>query len=571
MKILLSLFLCLMVSSICCATGQFGKIENMSLTVLNENPVIFNGTCNECLCHMHINPSYSSFNCYRNNRTCRMHLSSNHYQLFRALSSSSSTFYYRSLPQCLSSIDCTSLSLTICDFMSSKLLNSFNNDSLFIFLNWIEGNIFVPGPDSFVWSFDSSLADQTSTLNFTWISNNSLTFSSSMIVTGSGQSLHLNSTMSEYIFMPSNSFPSLTNRSWTFELWLYLLTVPNVRNIGIIIQCESQTTNLCLHIVIRQQKTYFGFYGDDLSGSQTILKNQWYHLAFVFDHSTKTQSIYIDGFLDQSRQANQSFHGQLGVFYIGFPNHSSPLNTSSFLNGYIDQLQFSNRSKSSDEILNDATLTCYFSFDNQSLMDDGPLTLQVASVGSPTSFTTGRVGRALKILNNRTFHFQISNLVLIGMNNRSYSMSIWISPTFQLPSAIIHLSNHPDGIGTWCVSMLAIDTGGRLVTTSYNGSHCVATSGPIILPQRWTHVAFTYSLANGLRLYVNGTLFNSTSPFSYGSSNVKMYLTVGATGFNVSICCGNPSANNQYYGSLDEFRLYSRELTSDEVLCLANP
>ena len=54
---------------------------------------------------------------------------------------------------------------------------------------------------------------------------------------------------------------------------------------------------MCLHLLIRQQKLYRGFYGNDLAGIIRLVASKWYYIAFVFDSVTRTQSIYLDGIL----------------------------------------------------------------------------------------------------------------------------------------------------------------------------------------------------------------------------------------------------------------------------------
>lgn len=341
-------------------------------------------------------------------------------------------------------------------------------------------------------------------------------------------------------------------------------------NLGIIGQCDSFASSLCLHIVIRYGKAYFGFYNNDVTGLKTLLLNRWYHLAFAFDSSSNNRSIYINGMLDQSDQSSQPYQGHSGNMTIGWVSTNSVQNSNEYLYGYIDQFSVTHQSKSSDEILNDATLCCYFSFDDGSLADQDPLEIRGVLNGSTAAFPTGRVGDALQLSNSHASFFQMQKLVHLGMTNRSYSMSIWLFPDSQQSSTIIRVSSTPDSATDWCVSMLALHTGGQLAAFSYAGG-VISLFGPTIVPQQWTHVAFTYSSANGMKLYVNGTLINSTAPFTYTSNRAYMYVTLGTIATINQACVGTPSGNASYDGLLDEFRLYSRELSSNEIICLANP
>ena len=73
-----------------------------------------------------------------------------------------------------------------------------------------------------------------------------------------------------------------------------------------------------------------------------------------------------------------------------------------------------------------------------------------------------------------------------------------------------------------------------------NKQSAVGIVGPVIPVSNSTDVAVTYSAESGMSLYINGTLNNSLASFSFVS------------------------------GAVDELRVYSRELSADQVAFLAN-
>ena len=94
--------------------------------------------------------------------------------------------------------------------------------------------------------------------------------------------------------------------------------------------------------------------------------------------------------------------------------------------------------------------------------------------------------------------------------------------------------------------------------------------GPVVFANSWTHIATTYSPANGLRLYVNGSLYNASLPFAFLGSHAPTYVFVGSSREAYS----NPWFQDivgQYSGVVDELRVYSRQLSPTDVLNLANP
>jgi hypothetical protein len=110
----------------------------------------------------------------------------------------------------------------------------------------------------------------------------------------------------------------------------------------------------------------------------------------------------------------------------------------------------------------------------------------------------------------------------------------------------------------------------NIVAENYNNS-LVALMGPILPLQVWTHVVTSYSVTNGLRLWVNGTLVSSSSRFTYVSSWVPNTITLGSSLNGTSGCFSGPVNKGQFYGKMDELRVYSRELNASDVYALANP
>jgi hypothetical protein len=100
--------------------------------------------------------------------------------------------------------------------------------------------------------------------------------------------------------------------------------------------------------------------------------------------------------------------------------------------------------------------------------------------------------------------------------------------------------------------------------------------GPILPANIWTHVAVTYSSTHGIRLYVNGTLNGTTASIIYSASSQVNILTL-ANRLQGNLTSAGGTCNSQsivpnvYFGDMDEFRVYSRELNASDVYTLANP
>ncbi|CAF1337803.1 unnamed protein product [Adineta ricciae] len=94
--------------------------------------------------------------------------------------------------------------------------------------------------------------------------------------------------------------------------------------------------------------------------------------CFVYNVTGELQqSIFINGQLDSSVIPSGGLNPMTNIS-LTIGNIQKNLDNSQAYHGYIDQLSYSSRPKSSSEILGDATLVFYFAFNNNSFLDSGP-------------------------------------------------------------------------------------------------------------------------------------------------------------------------------------------------------
>lgn len=224
--------------------------------------------------------------------------------------------------------------------------------------------------------------------------------------------------------------------------------------------------------------------------------------------------------------------------------------------------------KSACEILDIATLVAYFTFDSALfLVDSGPNALQVTT-SSTSSVANGRIAQGIIFNSSLSSYFQVSGFTALGINNRSFSISLWIRPLF-LSGVIVHVSGNATGDG-WCLPFLAFTTNGSLVAQISNSNGVISVLAPTTSVQisAWSHVVQTWSSTNGLRLYINNILVASrlTLATTYVSSSTKNFVTLGNSLNGVNTC--NSSAVDllsPFAGDMDEFRVYSRELSTGDI------
>ncbi|CAF1633714.1 unnamed protein product, partial [Didymodactylos carnosus] len=246
------------------------------------------------------------------------------------------------------------------------------------------------------WPFDSDTSDFYDVYNGESVNN--ITYTSPGY-TGYGSALSLHRSLSQYVVV--SKYLDLSYTSFTFEVWINTATISisnnNLSDNAIIGQCDSLTADKCLSLALRNGRVLMSFYGNDLSGSTVLTVGRWYHIAYVYDYTVSNQIIYVNGVLDGSQISNP-YLGTVGNLTIGT---SMLLTSNNYFDGFIDQLYFVSRAKNATEILSDATLVVYYSFDGNPTSDSGPLYINGTSVNA--TYVSGRLGQALSFASNGYF------------------------------------------------------------------------------------------------------------------------------------------------------------------------
>jgi hypothetical protein len=225
------------------------------------------------------------------------------------------------------------------------------------------------------------------------------------------------------------------------------------------------------------------------------------------------------------------------------------------------------RAKSACEVLEDASLAGCFLFDNPNpYADSGPNGL-LSNQTSVTIVSAGHIGQAISF--DGTSYFQASSFTGLGISNQSFSVLLWMRSR-SLNRTVVHVSAYTSGSG-WCIPFVGISSNGSVVVQIFTGVAilpCVIKASASSFTS-WTHVVETWSMTNGLRLYLDGTLTGSlASAKTFLASGVSNFVTLGNSRNGMNICtggCVSSRAPGAFDGDIDDFRVYSRELTASEV------
>ncbi len=237
--------------------------------------------------------------------------------------------------------------------------------------------------------------------------------------------------------------------------------------------------------------------------------------------------------------------------------------------------------KTACQILNDATLIVYFPFDTTNTMLDQSVNNAVG-ISSGTSLVTGRIEQGLLFSSTTNSYFQSQCLSNLRRGNPLLTFALWINPVSVSGGTIIHLSESQNGSSPFCSDFLSLTASGYLVIQLMQSlTATVAVQGPKLQPNTWTHLIIMISSPNGIRLLMNG-LVVTTYPATvntvsfYYSTSVQLYVTLGnsqPTSFPTPICVNGTltGVSGAFSGTIDDFRIYSRELSEAEICNLANP
>lgn len=404
------------------------------------------------------------------------------------------------------------------------------------------------------WSFDNNLRDSYN--NFDANSSGNPSFVSSYL--GSGAALSLTRTSSQYAAVIYSQL-LFNSTSFTIEAWVYPIGLTTA-DFGIFGQCHAATTNMCMFFIIRNYKLCCGFWNNDLLGTTNVAMNTWSHVACVYDLSAQTQTVFLNGIADGSR-SSPPYTGSVGHTTIGVGYLTAP--GSNFFNGYLDQMRFSLRAKNATEMFYSAVIVTSYSFANGSIADNGPNGVNATVTGTVTS-TTGRVNEGLRFYGNGTVSPSYPAFFILGVSGQPFTMAIWIQPMGSITQSTVIYVYHTSG---WCVGFITLQSNRQVNANFWNGVH-IGAVGPVIPWNAWTHVGYTYSSTNGIRLYVNGTYFSTSGAFTSAAAGASTYVALGSN-YGSNTC--SPGYGGYFNGVLDEFYLYSRELTAAQIAVLANP
>jgi hypothetical protein len=218
-----------------------------------------------------------------------------------------------------------------------------------------------------------------------------------------------------------------------------------------------------------------------------------------------------------------------------------------------------------------ANLKAYWAFEN-GYADSVTGTVGTANHASAISFVTGIKGKAVQVASPGYIN---SNMTSTIANLGSFTFTCWIMQPASLatgPTTYIPFSLNKAGYSWEQTKFFMLFNNADNASNSY-GKVCVMDQWfdkgqvwPRMLDTKWHQMAISYDASGGaLRVYVDGALMSQSSTTSINPQT----NFAGADSFTLGGVDDNANTINGWMnslsGDLDEFRIFNKVLTADEV------
>jgi len=380
----------------------------------------------------------------------------------------------------------------------------------------------------------------------------------------------------DYVSVPDAANGVLDPAAITLTAWVYINGSVNFD--GNIFEKDSNN-GYRLQVGASGGTPYIIFYDrgatNQLEAVGSYPANTRLHIAAV--GSSSGLRIYVNGVLDNSNATAYNPGNSVANLVIGADD-----NLGEYFNGYIDEAKVYNYARTPQQIIEDmnaghpaggspiASQVAYWEFDEQQGQTINNSNSAVAltanrgtTSGSESADFTWRTKENCKVNGCGDYDgtddiTTVTNATAIDINDNlasGFTFSAWINPDTVGETAGQFFNK---GASTYCQlsssSPFTLTCNLDYVTTDAN----VAVTSAIPSGS-FTHVALTFnSTANTISIWINGVLKGTSGAGTGGLAADTSNLLIGG------------GASNNFDGRIDEFQVYSSELTADQMKVIAN-
>jgi hypothetical protein len=429
-----------------------------------------------------------------------------------------------------------------------------------------------PAPIGLVswWQAENNSVDSSSRNNGTLL--NGATFAAGNI----GQAFNFDG-VNDSVQVPDNANQNI-NGSFSAETWIFPRSVSNNSprileksdgsNRWVLLINQSSPAN-ALGIVINPSQVAL------FSPPNSIVLNQWSHVAFTYDSVTNEVKLFINGTQVATTTTTAITTTTTNPLVIGndFSTGTRPFD------GLIDEPAIYNSALSATQIqaiFNSGTagkckptatvspsgLVGWWAGDGNA--NDIAGTNNGAFVGNfgIPDFAVGKVGQNFKFQSNLNT-VQVPDNSTLDFTN-AFTIEMWVAPTeVGSPSGTTFFISKGNFsfANTQSYGIIFGDTG-RIVNRVGNGSTLATLVSNASLPlNTFSHIATTYD-GSTLRVYINGVLDNSKATSIGTLLNTAQPLFIGGADLNGTTIFAR--------SAIDETSLYNRALSGSEIASIFN-
>lgn len=350
----------------------------------------------------------------------------------------------------------------------------------------------------------------------------------------------------------------LAGKSFTLECWARR---DNATSAGYLISQGAGAVNRGLFLGFSSATAYFGFWGNDLGTPAVYTNLGWNHYAAVYDATTKTRKLYVNGLLAATDAAASDYLGS-GPIHIG-----SRFGTSDFFGGSINDVRIWTIARSESDIKRDMQviltgaefgLASYYRFAEGAgpvVHDAAAGQRHAAALDNPMweDYVDALPGITNRNSNWLGFDGLDDTVTVQGFTNvnlaSGFSIEAWVLRTYRdynNDAPILTRSttwNHA-GAGEWG---LFWGWGNDLLFRANNQEmSCIVPDG-----MGWHHIAVTHS-GTEMKLYVDGALAASRTATNLGHNTLPLRI-------------GSSPRSRSMNGYIGEVRVWNTVRTPSEI------
>jgi hypothetical protein len=306
--------------------------------------------------------------------------------------------------------------------------------------------------------------------------------------------------------------------------------------------------------------------------------DEWYHVSATYD-TTVGAIVYINGVPDASNPDTGGIDTNQFSLLIG----DNPEARGRLLNGMLDEVMIYNRALSEAEVRylagyradtggEDPSLSIYYTFDEVGdvVADQSGKGHDGVVVGDITAEANGMYGGAAKLANTGYLDLDGANFPAEDIPTSGFTLAAWTNIDGSSSQNAIFNARASDA--TWLIHPEIRPGNGdyRFTVRKYGGVTIGNINGgtpgykqpegtPV--PNEWVHVAMTFSRVDAqVVLYVNGQVV-AQAAISEDADMAGDWGLGARVGYNIDDA-------RHYTGLMDEFRMYKRALSHDEILVI---